>query len=120
MYCKVRLIVPLEQCKVQRPMEEGKVGMAVTQRRICEWGFGMVGVCVESHLRPAHNKREYLSHATNSEVHALMKAVDDRMRRRVGRMDRMDRYDGWYAKRRSPGRKRDRYGGGYANRRSLV
>ena len=41
----------------------GKVGMAVTQRRICEWGFGMIGVCVEGHLRPAHNKREYLSQA---------------------------------------------------------
>ena len=65
---KVRLIVPLEQSKVQKPMEQGKVGMAVTQRRICEWGFGLLGVCVEAHLRPAHNKREYLSHATNSEV----------------------------------------------------
>ena len=80
---KVRLIVPLEQSKVQKPMEQGKVGMAVTQRRICEWGFGLLGVCVEAHLRPAHNKREYLSHATNSEVHALFKSVDERMRRHL-------------------------------------
>ena len=42
-----------------------------------------VGVCVESHLRPAHNKREYLSHATNTEVHALYKSVDERMRRQL-------------------------------------
>ena len=58
---KVRLIVPLEQCRVQKPMADGKIAMAVTQRRICEWGFGLVGVCVEGHLKPAHNKREYVS-----------------------------------------------------------
>ena len=40
-------------------------------------------MCVESHLRPAHNKREYLSHATNTEVHALYKSVDERMRRHL-------------------------------------
>ena len=62
----MRLIVPLEKCRVQKPMADGKLQMAVTQRRICEWGYGLVGVCVESHLRPAHNKREYLSQATNS------------------------------------------------------
>ena len=77
---KVRLIVPLEKCKVQKPMAEGKIQMAVTQRRICEWGFGLLGVCVESHLKPAHNKREYASQATNSEFHALVNAVDKRMR----------------------------------------
>jgi len=80
---KVRLIVPLEKCKVQKPMAEGKIQMAVTQRRITEWGFGLLGVCVESHLRPAHNKREYASQATNSEVHSLMKAVDEKMRKHL-------------------------------------
>ena len=75
-----RLILPLEPSKVQNPMANGITSMAVTERRVCEWGFGVVGVVIESHLRPAHNKREYLNQETNTLFHRLKQAIDDKMR----------------------------------------
>ena len=77
---KTRLILPLEPSKVQNPMANGITSMAVTERRVCEWGFGVVGVVIESHLRPAHNKREYLNQETNTLFHRLKQAIDDKMR----------------------------------------
>ena len=75
---KTRLILPLQQSKVQ--LGAGGGAMAVTERRICEWGFGLVGTVIESHLRPAHNKSEYLSQETNVTFQTLKKVVDEKMR----------------------------------------
>ena len=77
---KTRLILPLQSSKVQQPAQNGITSMAVTERRICEWGFGLVGVVIESHLRPAHNKSEYVSQETNVTFQTLRKVVDDKMR----------------------------------------
>ena len=77
---KTRLILPLEPTRVQHPLANGIFLMAITERRICDWGYGVIGVAIESHLRPAHNKREYVAQDTSIVFQTLKKALDDKMR----------------------------------------
>jgi 2-methylisocitrate lyase-like PEP mutase family enzyme len=62
--------------KVQQPKATG--AMAVAQRRITEWGYGVVGVAIESHLRPAHNKREYEAQESCSAFNAIKQEIDNK------------------------------------------
>ena len=79
---KTRLILPLELCKTQHKTS----AMAVKERKICQWGFGVIGVCIESHLTPGHNKREYRDQETNTQFHNLQKVVDENLKAHLARV----------------------------------